>query len=181
MGAFCVQRTYTVGELFPGIGGIGLGFERAGFQVAWQVEIDPWCRRILDRHFPSAGRFQDVRDTGAHNLASALISTSIATIWRDLLNYLTGLQAALEDGSVRQRVMPGTRAHLEMAGLDPRNPRAHLERSKYRVLDAVCAIGLGILAFTSGADIVVIGAITLGDMTAGVSVFYGIMGYFNCM
>jgi DNA (cytosine-5)-methyltransferase 1 len=32
----------TVGELFAGIGGFGLGFERAGFQVKWQVEIDDY-------------------------------------------------------------------------------------------------------------------------------------------
>lgn len=41
----------TVGSLFAGIGGFDLGFERAGFEIRWQVEIDPFCRGygVLDR------------------------------------------------------------------------------------------------------------------------------------
>ena len=59
----------TVGSLFAGIGGFDLGFERAGFETVWQVEIDPWCRQILKKHFPNAKRYEDIRDCGAHNLA----------------------------------------------------------------------------------------------------------------
>lgn len=58
-----------VGSLFSGIGGFELGFERAGFEVAWQVEIDPWCRKVLAKHWPSVPRYEDVREVGAHNLA----------------------------------------------------------------------------------------------------------------
>ncbi len=59
----------TVGELFAGIGGFGLGFERAGFQVKWQVEIDDYATRVLEKHWPDVERFRDVRECGAHNLA----------------------------------------------------------------------------------------------------------------
>lgn len=62
------MRMPTLGSLFAGIGGIDLGFERAGFKTAWQVEIDPYCRRVLARHFPDAERFEDVRNVGAGNL-----------------------------------------------------------------------------------------------------------------
>ncbi len=59
----------TVGELFAGIGGFGLGFERAGFQVKWQVEIDDYATRVLEKHWPGVEGFRDVRECGAHNLA----------------------------------------------------------------------------------------------------------------
>lgn len=29
-----------IGSLFAGIGGIELGFEKAGFEIAWGIEID---------------------------------------------------------------------------------------------------------------------------------------------
>lgn len=60
--------TYTVGSLFSGIGGFELGFERAGFKTVWQVEIDPYCQKVLAKNFPEAERFGDIRECGSHNL-----------------------------------------------------------------------------------------------------------------
>lgn len=37
-------------------------------RIVWQVELDPFCRSILARHFPDAQRFKDVRDVGATEL-----------------------------------------------------------------------------------------------------------------
>lgn len=56
------MKPLTFGELFAGIGGLGLGFERAGMRCAWQVEINPFCRDILAAHFPQARRYSDVVD-----------------------------------------------------------------------------------------------------------------------
>lgn len=49
------------GSLFAGIGGFDEGFNRAGMQCAWQVEIDDACNRVLERRFPGVPRFRDVR------------------------------------------------------------------------------------------------------------------------
>lgn len=52
-----------IGSLFAGIGGLERGIERAlGGEVIWQVEVDPWCREVLAKHWPSADRsVTDVR------------------------------------------------------------------------------------------------------------------------
>ena len=58
----------THGSLFSRIGGIDLGFERAGIDTLWQVEIDPYCRNLLEMRFPNAARYEDVNKVGSHNL-----------------------------------------------------------------------------------------------------------------
>lgn len=54
-------NTLTVGSLFAGIGGFDLAAERAGLTVKWQVEIDPFCRRVLEKHWPHVRRYGDIR------------------------------------------------------------------------------------------------------------------------
>ncbi len=50
----------TFGSLFAGIGGFDLGFERAGLDCRWQVEINEFCQKILAKHWPSVRRWPDV-------------------------------------------------------------------------------------------------------------------------
>jgi DNA (cytosine-5)-methyltransferase 1 len=47
-------------SLFSGIGGLDLGFERAGIKTVGQVEIDPYCRKILSKHWPEVPKHDDV-------------------------------------------------------------------------------------------------------------------------
>jgi len=63
-----VSGALTFGSLFAGIGGFDLGLERAGMVCKWQVEIDPFCRAVLAKHWPAVKRYEDVRTVGAHNL-----------------------------------------------------------------------------------------------------------------
>lgn len=49
-------------SLFSGIGGIDLGLERAGMECVAQVENDPWCNQILEKHWPNTPRWQDIHD-----------------------------------------------------------------------------------------------------------------------
>jgi DNA (cytosine-5)-methyltransferase 1 len=63
-----VSKGVRFGSLFAGIGGLDLGFERAGWQCAWQVERDGFCARVLEKHWPGVPRYEDVREVGAKNL-----------------------------------------------------------------------------------------------------------------
>jgi site-specific DNA-cytosine methylase len=57
-----------LGTVCTGIGGIDLGFHRAGFTPAFMCEIDEDCRNVLRRHFPGVPLFKDMREIGKHNL-----------------------------------------------------------------------------------------------------------------
>lgn len=64
------MNNLTVGSLFSGIGGIDLGLEQTGrFEIAWQVEIDPYCQKVLEKHWPNVARYGDVCAVGKHNLS----------------------------------------------------------------------------------------------------------------
>lgn len=58
----------TVGSLFSGIGGIDLGLERAGMEIVWQVEIDPFCIEVLEKHWPTAKKYKNVFELNGDEL-----------------------------------------------------------------------------------------------------------------
>lgn len=60
-----------IGSLFSGIGGLELGLEWAGVgHTVWQIENNPFARKILAKHWPHADRsIEDVRQATKHNLS----------------------------------------------------------------------------------------------------------------
>lgn len=62
------KTALTFGSLFAGIGGIDLGLERAGMTCKWQVEIDDYATKVLEKHWSNVARLRDVRDCGKDNL-----------------------------------------------------------------------------------------------------------------
>ena len=52
-------------DLFSGIGGFSLGLERAGMHTVAFCEIDPYCRRVLAKHWPHTPIHEDIRKLAA--------------------------------------------------------------------------------------------------------------------
>jgi DNA (cytosine-5)-methyltransferase 1 len=55
-------------DLFSGIGAFSFGLERAGMKTAAFCEIDPYCRRVLARHWPGVPIYEDVKELTAKRL-----------------------------------------------------------------------------------------------------------------
>ena len=69
------MQKFKLLDLFSGIGGFSLGLERSGgFETVAFCEIDPFCRRVLAKHWPEVPCYDDVRTITAARLASDGIS-----------------------------------------------------------------------------------------------------------
>ena len=64
-------------SLFSGICGFDLAAEWAGWENAFNCEIDPFCRQVLKYHFPNAVQYEDIKTTDF-------------TVWRGKIDVLTG-------------------------------------------------------------------------------------------
>ena len=70
--------TYRVLSLFAGIGGFDLGLERTGgFKTVAFCEIDPFCRRVLAKHWPGVPCYEDVRSLTAERLRADGIAVDV--------------------------------------------------------------------------------------------------------
>jgi DNA (cytosine-5)-methyltransferase 1 len=70
--------TYRVLDLFSGIGGFSLGLERTGgFKTVAFCEIEPFCRRVLNKHWPDVPIYEDVRTLTAERLAADGIGVDV--------------------------------------------------------------------------------------------------------
>lgn len=57
-------------DLFSGIGGFSLGLERAGMRTVAFCEINPFCQRVLAKHWPTVPCYDDIRTLTAERLAA---------------------------------------------------------------------------------------------------------------
>jgi len=65
-------------DLFSGIGGFSLGLVRTGgFKTVAFCEIDPFCRRVLAKHWPDVPIYHDVQDLTATQLEADGISVDV--------------------------------------------------------------------------------------------------------
>lgn len=50
------------GSLFSGIGGFDLAAEWCGWENIFQVEIDKFCQKVLEKNFPKVQRYGDIKE-----------------------------------------------------------------------------------------------------------------------
>lgn len=109
-----------VGSLFAGVEGFGQGLEQAGFEVAWQVEIDKDAVSVLERHYPTVRRYRDVREVrGLHSIDKRNGSSP------DLLQFTNGdspmmdhaVTVGAENDSVLQTMRTATSFGNDVVGI----------------------------------------------------------------
>ena len=86
-------------SLFSGVGGFDMGLENAGMETVFQCEWDKHCRTILDHHWPTVPKWDDVSTlTGEYILAHAPVIDVVA--WGSPCQDLSvaGKRAGLEGG-----------------------------------------------------------------------------------
>jgi DNA (cytosine-5)-methyltransferase 1 len=93
------------GSLFSGIGGLDLGLERAGMECRFQVEIDPFCRRVLAKHWPAVKRFGDITEVeGAELEPVELIAGGFPCQDVSLAGTRVGIDAGKRSGLWREYI-----------------------------------------------------------------------------
>lgn len=68
-----VNSAYKAASFFSGIGGFEIGFERAGFDISMQCEIEPFCRSILKQHWPDVPRFEDIKEVKINDIPDSTV------------------------------------------------------------------------------------------------------------
>ena len=66
------MRELTHISLFAGIGGIDLATDWAGFETILFVEIDKYCQKVLNKHWPGVPIIGDIKDVTKEALDNAI-------------------------------------------------------------------------------------------------------------
>lgn len=96
------------GSLFTGIGGFDKAAEEVGWQNIFQVEIDPYCQRVLKKHYPNVQRFTDIREFNAKPFRGAIDVLSGGFPCQDI----SYAKSWTTDGANQENGIHGTRSGL---------------------------------------------------------------------
>lgn len=88
-----MNKPITFGEICAGIGGMGLGFEEAGMECRWMIEIDKQCQLILRKHFPKAKLYADATKEEALETVNIIAGGTPCQGFS-----IAGLRGGLDDG-----------------------------------------------------------------------------------
>ena len=56
------MRKLKILDLFSGIGGFSLGFEKTGlYQTVAFCEVDPYCKQLLQKHWKGVKIYDDIK------------------------------------------------------------------------------------------------------------------------
>lgn len=141
-----------LGELFAGVGGLGLGlgWGLGGAETVWQVEYEEHARLILAQHWPEAERHQDVRHVGGYNLAPVSL---ICGGWPCQPHSVAGKRESSNDdrdlwgefarviGELRPRWVVGENVPGVLSSADPAFSRDHPGGFFGRVLRDLACLG----------------------------------------
>jgi DNA (cytosine-5)-methyltransferase 1 len=70
------DEAMSLGSIFAGIGGFDLAAKIAGLKIAWQIEKDLYCLKILEKNFPGVKKYGDVKDVKSEELEKVNIITA---------------------------------------------------------------------------------------------------------
>lgn len=74
------DATLRVLDLFSGIGGFSLGLERTGgFKTVAFCEIEPFCQKVLKKHWPDVPIYHDIRELTGEKLRQDGIVADVVT------------------------------------------------------------------------------------------------------
>jgi DNA (cytosine-5)-methyltransferase 1 len=123
------MKRLRVASFFAGIGGFDLGFERAGFDVVLQCEIQNYCSHVLKRHWPQTSFVEDISTLGANAIPEA-------DVW---CGGFPCQDLSVARGSLERRGLNGSRSGLffRLASLaKKRKPRAILIENVHGLLNS---------------------------------------------
>jgi len=118
----------TVGSLFSGIGGLDLGLERAGMEVIWQSEIDPYACKVLAKHWPEVVNHGNIKEINWQEverpdvICGGYPCQPFSTAGKrrgeeDPRHLWPWVRTAISELRPRYAILENVRGHLSMGGL----------------------------------------------------------------